>query len=113
MGAIAWNLATWYFGLPSSSSHALIGGIVGAVLVAEGPDAVFFEDGILGKVMIPAVVAPLLAFAVAGLSILLLYRITGRQKPGWWCGASVSARFSPAGCWPWPTAPTTPRRRWG
>ena len=81
MGAIAWNLATWYFGLPSSSSHALIGGIVGAVLVAEGPDAVFFEDGILGKVMVPALVAPLLAFAVAGLSILLLYRITGRQKP--------------------------------
>ena len=37
VGAIAWNLTTWYFGLPSSSSHALIGGIVGAVLVAEGP----------------------------------------------------------------------------
>ena len=81
VGAIAWNLATWYFGLPSSSSHALIGGIVGAVLVADGPDAVFFEEGILGKVMIPAVVAPLLAFAVGGLSILLLYRITGRQRP--------------------------------
>ena len=54
IGAITWNLITWYFGLPSSSSHALIGGMVGAVLVAEGPSAISFEDGILGKVMIPA-----------------------------------------------------------
>ncbi len=82
VGAIAWNLITWFYGLPSSSSHALIGGIVGAVLVAEGPDAIFFEDGILGKVMIPAVVAPILAFAVGGLAILVLYRIVGRLRPG-------------------------------
>ena len=53
VGAIAWNLITWYFGLPSSSSHALIGGMVGAVFVAEGADAVFFKEGIIGKVMIP------------------------------------------------------------
>jgi inorganic phosphate transporter, PiT family len=82
VGAIAWNLITWYFGLPSSSSHALIGGIVGAMLVAQGPDAVFFEDGIIGKVMLPAVVAPTLAFLVGGAAILLLYRIAGRLRPG-------------------------------
>jgi inorganic phosphate transporter, PiT family len=82
VGAIAWNLITWYFGLPSSSSHALIGGMVGAVFVAEGPDAIFFEQGILGKVMIPALVAPLLAFIVAGLAIVFLYRIVGRMRPG-------------------------------
>jgi PiT family inorganic phosphate transporter len=82
VGAIAWNLTTWYFGLPSSSSHALIGGIVGAVLVADGPSAVSFDEGILGKVMVPAVVAPILAFVVAGLAILLLYRIVGRLRPG-------------------------------
>jgi PiT family inorganic phosphate transporter len=82
VGAIAWNLITWYFGLPSSSSHALIGGMVGAVFVAEGADAVFFKEGILGKVMIPAVVAPLLAFIVGGLAILFLYRIVGRLRPG-------------------------------
>ena len=70
VGAIAWNLITWYFGLPSSSSHALIGGMVGAVFVAEGADSVFFEEGILGKVMIPAVVAPMLAFVVGGLAIV-------------------------------------------
>jgi PiT family inorganic phosphate transporter len=81
VGAIAWNLVTWYFGLPSSSSHALIGGIVGAMLVAEGPSAVFFGEGILGKVMIPALVAPLLAFVIGGASILALYRIVGRLRP--------------------------------
>jgi PiT family inorganic phosphate transporter len=82
IAAIAWNLITWYFGLPSSSSHALIGGMVGAVLVADGADAIFFKEGVVGKVMIPALVAPTLAFAVAGLSILLIYRIVGRLRPG-------------------------------
>jgi PiT family inorganic phosphate transporter len=82
VGAIAWNLITWYFGLPSSSSHALIGGIVGAMLVAQGPDAIFFEEGIVGKVMLPALVAPTLAFVVGGISILVLYRIVGRLRPG-------------------------------
>src|ERR671915_1069641 len=81
VGAITWNLITWYLGLPSSSSHALIGGIVGAMLVAEGADAIFFEEGIVGKVMLPALVAPTLAFAVAGVSILVLYRIVGRLRP--------------------------------
>jgi PiT family inorganic phosphate transporter len=82
VGAIAWNLITWYFGLPSSSSHALIGGMVGAVFVAEGHEAVFFQDGILGKVMIPALVAPVLAFTVGGVAILVLYRVIGRLRPG-------------------------------
>jgi len=81
VGAIVWNLVTWYFGLPSSSSHALIGGIVGAMLVAQGPDAVFFEEGIIGKVMLPAIVAPILAFLVGGVSILVLYRIVGGLRP--------------------------------
>src|SRR5215210_1183117 len=57
IGAIAWNLATWYFGLPSSSSHALIGGVVGSAFVAGGPDAVLGE-GLVAKVVIPALVAP-------------------------------------------------------
>ena len=48
IGAIAWNLATWYFGLPSSSSHALIGGVVGSAFVAEGGDAVI-GSGIVDK----------------------------------------------------------------
>jgi inorganic phosphate transporter, PiT family len=81
VGAIAWNLITWYFGLPSSSSHALIGGVVGSTFVAAGADAVF-GDGILGKVLIPAIVAPVLAFVVGGLAIVCCYRIVGRQRPG-------------------------------
>jgi inorganic phosphate transporter, PiT family len=80
-GAIAWNLLTWYFGLPSSSSHALIGGMVGASFAAAGPDAVFGQ-GLIDKVVVPALVAPILAFAVAGIGILIIYRIVGRQPPG-------------------------------
>ena len=58
VGAITWNLSTWYFGLPSSSSHALIGGVVGAAFVAEGAAAV---DGTacVGKVIVPALIAPI------------------------------------------------------
>jgi inorganic phosphate transporter, PiT family len=81
VGAICWNLITWYFGLPSSSSHALIGGVVGATLVAAGADAVFGE-GIVGKVLIPALVAPTVAFLVGAIAIVLCYRIVGRQRPG-------------------------------
>ncbi len=81
IGAIAWNLITWSFGLPSSSSHALIGGVVGSAVAAAGLDAVIAE-GLVGKVLIPAVVAPLVAFVVAGLGIGLAYRIAGRQRPG-------------------------------
>ncbi len=81
VGAIAWNLATWWLGLPSSSSHALIGGLVGAALVAKGAGAVE-GDGLVSKVIVPALVAPILAFAVAGVAILVVYRIVGRLRPG-------------------------------
>ena len=64
IGAITWNLVTWYLGLPSSSSHALIGGVVGATLVAKGSAAIEVA-GIVQKVLIPAVLAPVLAGAVA------------------------------------------------
>jgi inorganic phosphate transporter, PiT family len=81
VGAIAWNLATWYFGLPSSSSHALIGGLVGAVFAAKGVGAIS-GDGLLGKLIIPALIAPTLAFVVAALAITIAYRIVGRLRPG-------------------------------
>src|SRR5690349_1376863 len=81
IGAIAWNLITWSFGLPSSSSHALIGGVVGSAVAAAGFNAVI-ADGLVGKVLIPAVIAPALALLVAGISIGLVYRIVGRQRPG-------------------------------
>ena len=81
VGAIAWNLVTWYFGLPSSSSHALIGGVVGAAFAAEGAAAVQGE-GLVEKVFVPALVAPFLAFAVAALAIVITYRVVGRLRPG-------------------------------
>jgi PiT family inorganic phosphate transporter len=81
IGAIAWNLATWYFGLPSSSSHALIGGVVGSAFAAVGSEAID-GNGLLAKVAIPAVIAPVLAFVVAGLAILVTYRVVGRLRPG-------------------------------
>jgi inorganic phosphate transporter, PiT family len=81
IGAIAWNVATWYFGLPSSSSHALIGGVVGSTIAADGTSAVQ-SDGLLSKVVVPALVAPPVAFIVAGLSIWVVYSVVGMLRPG-------------------------------
>ena len=81
IGAIFWNLLTWYFGLPSSSSHALIGGVVGAAFAAAGADAVK-GAGLLEKVIVPALVAPVIAFLAAGAAILITYRMIGRLRPG-------------------------------
>jgi PiT family inorganic phosphate transporter len=81
MGAIVWNLLTWAYGLPSSSSHALIGGVVGAMLAAVGSSGVKFA-GLVTKVVIPAVIAPISAFVVAGLGIVIIYSLFGRRRPG-------------------------------
>jgi inorganic phosphate transporter, PiT family len=81
LGAIAWNLTTWWLGLPSSSSHALIGGLVGAAWAADGTGAIN-GTGILDKVIVPAIVSPILAFVVAWMSIILVYRVVGRRRPG-------------------------------
>jgi PiT family inorganic phosphate transporter len=81
IGAIAWNLVTWAYGLPSSSSHALIGGVVGAMLAAVGGGGVKV-GGLLTLVVLPALVAPLSAFVVAGCVIALVYRLLGRRSPG-------------------------------
>jgi inorganic phosphate transporter, PiT family len=81
IGAIVWNLITWSFGLPSSSSHALIGGIVGAVLAAVGGAGVK-GGGLIDKVVLPALVAPVAAFLVAGVAIVLIYLLVARRRPG-------------------------------
>ena len=81
IGAIAWNLATWYLNLPSSSSHALIGGLVGATLAGAGSSAVL-GGGLLDKVLLPALVAPPLAFGLGGLLIVAIYRAVGGRRPG-------------------------------
>ena len=81
IGAIAWNLVTWWLGLPSSSSHALIGGLIGAALVQSGSSGVEWHD-IAHKVVIPAVFAPAIAFAAAFAVLLLIYWIFQRMTPG-------------------------------
>lgn len=77
IGAIVWNMATWLFGLPSSSSHALFGGLIGAAIVGAGVASVDFNV-LLAKVIIPAVFAPVVAGAAAFLATRLAYSITRR-----------------------------------
>ncbi|MFN0154236.1 MAG: anion permease [Gaiella sp.] len=79
-GAITWNLLTWFFGLPSSSSHALIGGMIGSAMAAEGADVVKW-GGIREKVLVPSLVAPFLGVAVAFLIILAVTWIIARRSP--------------------------------
>ncbi len=80
IGATAWNLATWYLGLPSSSSHALIGGLVGAALAAAGTSAVQW-DGLWQKVALPAVQSPILGFLIAGGVMLVILWAFRRTPP--------------------------------
>jgi inorganic phosphate transporter, PiT family len=80
LGAIVWNLITWYRGLPSSSSHALIGGLIGAGIVALGVSAIKWNV-ILTSMLIPLVVSPFLGFGLAYLGMLLIYWIFRRARP--------------------------------
>src|SRR5881394_1738515 len=72
LGAIAWNLLTWRLGLPSSSSHALIGGLIGAALVQSGSEGVEWH-GVVHKVALPALVSPALGFAGAFVILLVIF----------------------------------------
>jgi PiT family inorganic phosphate transporter len=83
LGAISWNLITWYFGLPSSSSHALIGGLVGAALaaIAVGATATVNWQTILDKVVIPMVLSPLVGFSLAFLVMLTFMWVLRRRNP--------------------------------
>lgn len=77
VSAITWNLTTWYFGIPTSSSHALIGGLVGAGIATAGMDVVLWH-GVLEKILLPMLVSPLIGFAVAFLWMIALLWITRR-----------------------------------
>ena len=79
IGAIVWNLLTWFFGIPSSSSHALIGGIVGAVLAGAGFDAIKLQG--LGKVVIALFTSPLIGFAAGFLITRLIYFLARNATP--------------------------------
>jgi PiT family inorganic phosphate transporter len=81
VGGILWNLATWYLGIPSSSSHALIGGVIGSTLAAAGGHAVQWH-GVVSKVVLPAVLSPVIAGGVAALGTYLVYRISRSVPEG-------------------------------
>ncbi len=80
VGAITWNLITWFYGLPSSSSHALIGGMLGSAVAAAGWDVVQW-GGLKEKVLVPSLVAPFLGVAIAFALILAITWIVARRRP--------------------------------
>jgi PiT family inorganic phosphate transporter len=82
VGAIIWNLVTWARGLPSSSSHALIGGLVGAVLASSAGSHAVSASGLFSKLILPAIIAPPLAMLAAGTAICVIYAMFGRLRPG-------------------------------
>ena len=79
VGAIFWNLLTWWYGIPSSSSHALIGGIIGAVLISVGPEAL--QAGGIGKIFISLVASPILALVLGYIVMKILLILFGRFSP--------------------------------
>lgn len=81
VGAIIWNLLTWLVGLPSSSSHALFGGLVGAVIIGAGIEGVNF-GAVLAKVLIPALVSPIVAGLAAFVAVKLIYFIVKKMSEG-------------------------------
>ena len=93
VGAIVWNLLTWLLGLPSSSSHALFGGLIGATIAGLGWSGVNWNgdgskiDGVVGKVIVPAVASPVVAGVIAAVGTWLIYRVV----------VGVAARYTDRG----------------
>ncbi|WP_375491114.1 anion permease [uncultured Jatrophihabitans sp.] len=77
IGALLWNLATWLLGLPSSSSHALYGGLIGAVWVVIGTAGIHF-DAVFSKIILPALLSPVICGVIAGLATFAAYTLTRR-----------------------------------
>jgi PiT family inorganic phosphate transporter len=97
LGAIVWNLLTWYLGLPSSSSHALIGGLVGAGVAAADLHGVKWS-GLVDKVVVPTLVSPIIGGIGGYLAMLAIFWIFRRARPsplnrGFRAAQSVSAAF--------------------
>jgi PiT family inorganic phosphate transporter len=80
VGAITWNLTTWRFGIPSSSSHALIGGLLGAVIASLGAQAIKV-DGVVNKVVIPLVLSPILGVAIGFAMMVVILNVFRRANP--------------------------------
>jgi PiT family inorganic phosphate transporter len=91
IGAIVWNLVTWLFGLPSSSSHALFGGLIGAAIVGAGLGAIDWSV-LVSKVLIPAVLAPVTAGVISYLATKIAFKVTNkREREGFKIGQVFTA----------------------
>ncbi len=86
VGAIIWNLVTWWFAMPSSSSHALVGGVIGAVLVSVGADGLNFYG--IGKIILSLIGSPLIAIVTGCIVMTILFRVFGRFSP-----SSINHKF--------------------
>ncbi len=81
LGAIIWNLITWYLGIPSSSSHALIGGLLGSAIVHAGGLSVIKFKGLIEKIIIPMITSPLFGFFIGFIVMLILLHIVAKAVP--------------------------------
>jgi PiT family inorganic phosphate transporter len=81
IGAIVWNLITWRFGIPSSSSHALIGGLLGAVIASVGASAIKVQ-GVIDKVLVPLVLSPILGVVIGFAAMVVILNVFRRANPG-------------------------------
>lgn len=81
VGAIVWNLVTWYFGIPSSSSHALVGGLIGAAWAQAGSRAILWQ-GVLSKVLIPLVASPVTGLIVGLILMWIIMALFGSRPAG-------------------------------
>src|SRR5881409_3864783 len=111
VGAIVWDLITWYWGLPTSSSHALIGGFAGAA-VAKARFGSLIGAGLI-KIGVFMVLAPVIGLTVGFAMMLATVWIFKDTHPGAWTGSSADCSSSRPRRTASATAPTTPRRRWG
>jgi len=80
MGALAWNIITWYYGIPSSSSHALVGGLVGATVAKSGGIGAIVWSG-FGKILVFIVISPLVGFLIGGMLMVLVAWVFRNQSP--------------------------------
>ena len=90
MGALAWNIITWYYGIPSSSSHALVGGLVGATVAKAGSGAPIVWAG-FGKILAFIIISPMVGFLIGGLLMVLVAWVFRNQSP---CESAVTVPMS-------------------
>lgn len=111
VGAIGWNIITWYYGIPSSSSHALIGGLIGAAIAKAGSGSLM-ASGIL-KIIAFIVISPLLGFILGSLMMLLVSWFLSVPSQGRSIDGSDDCNWFLLPCTAWDMGVTMHRKQWG